>query len=329
MATITQRGKTFVLNWTDLGGTRQRKSLGKITRKQANIIKQAKELELATGESPLQTNIIFDVFIIEYSAWFDVMYPASADRTEEIIRIHLLPYFAGMPLSRISVRHGEQYIAMRIKEGGAAATIIKELNKLRAILNKAVIYKYIKENPLRGLEDPADLESKPARFYTVTEINKIFESSPNHAHWWRFIVNTGIRRKEAFQLKNKHIVGDAVRILSTTTARTKSRKWREVPMNNAAKEALTHFKAGSDEDYIFPRINIKSISRAFKNDLARAGLDGSIHCLRHTFCSHLVMNSIPLRTVQVLAGHSTYKTTEKYAHLAPDHLKDATLLLEF
>jgi site-specific recombinase XerD len=35
------------------------------------------------------------------------------------------------------------------------------------------------------------------------------------------------------------------------------------------------------------------------------------------------MAGVPLRTVQVLAGHADIKTTERYAHLAPDYLANA------
>lgn len=39
----------------------------------------------------------------------------------------------------------------------------------------------------------------------------------------------------------------------------------------------------------------------------------------HTFCAHMVMAGVPLRRVQLLAGHADYATTEKrYAHLTPD-----------
>jgi len=72
-----------------------------------------------------------------------------------------------------------------------------------------------------------------------------------------------------------------------------------------------------------PRMAPGSLSRAFDRALERAGLDGSLHCLRHTFCAHLVMAGVPLRTVQLLAGHAHFSTTEKYAHLAPGHLQDA------
>jgi site-specific recombinase XerD len=55
---------------------------------------------------------------------------------------------------------------------------------------------------------------------------------------------------------------------------------------------------------------------------------GSLHSLRHSFCSHLVMSGVDLTTVQRLAGHSTSKVTEQYAHLAPSHLEQSTNRLD-
>lgn len=41
------------------------------------------------------------------------------------------------------------------------------------------------------------------------------------------------------------------------------------------------------------------------------------HELRHSFASILTSGGAPLRGVQSLLGHSTIRTTERYAHLAP------------
>lgn len=65
----------------------------------------------------------------------------------------------------------------------------------------------------------------------------------------------------------------------------------------------------------------------FAPALAAAGArPGRVHDLRHTYASHLVREGIPLRLVQDLLGHASSRTTERYAHLAPDALDDARLL---
>ena len=52
------------------------------------------------------------------------------------------------------------------------------------------------------------------------------------------------------------------------------------------------------------------------------------HTLRHTYASWLVMSGVDLYTVQRLMGHSTISMTERYSHLAPDHLKKAVSMME-
>ena len=53
------------------------------------------------------------------------------------------------------------------------------------------------------------------------------------------------------------------------------------------------------------------------------------HDLRHTYCSRLVAAGVPLLEVQQLAGHKSYATTLRYAHLSPDHRKRAVEKVEF
>jgi site-specific recombinase XerD len=67
----------------------------------------------------------------------------------------------------------------------------------------------------------------------------------------------------------------------------------------------------------------------FTEDARSIGLGGTLHRLRHTFCAHLVMAGVPLRRVQLLAGHADYKTTEQYAHLAPAGAADTVGKLAF
>jgi integrase len=62
----------------------------------------------------------------------------------------------------------------------------------------------------------------------------------------------------------------------------------------------------------------------------KAGIsDVSLHSLRHTFASYLVMGGVDLRTVQGLLGHSSLMVTEQYSHLSPDHRARAVGVLNF
>ena len=57
---------------------------------------------------------------------------------------------------------------------------------------------------------------------------------------------------------------------------------------------------------------------------ATAGLDDvRIHDCRHTYASHAVMSGLDLYTVGRLLGHADLASTERYAHLADEHVRDA------
>ena len=73
---------------------------------------------------------------------------------------------------------------------------------------------------------------------------------------------------------------------------------------------------------------IKSFIKAFMRLMRECGIkDATIHTMRHTYASHLVMGGCPLRTLMELLGHSDRRVTEKYAHLSDGHKQDAVKLL--
>lgn len=313
-------GATAQLNWSE-GGRQQRISLGRISQRDAEIARRQKEVEVKSGRRFAPT-ALFRELRAKYVEWHRYEYPDSHQRIAQIIEQHLAPTFDLRPIGAITADEIDDWKRARV---AAPETVAKELRTLTAMFNRAIKpWKMLTHNPCDEVEPPRDMDSEPIRWYTREELEQLYAGSPNHSDIWRLMANTGLRRREALQLKWVDVEEERLRVVSRSTARTKSGKWRVVPLSETAQIALKRMKIGAGIDgYVLARVHRASLSRAFAHCQKRAGLDGSLHSLRHTFAAHLVSSGVPLRTVQVLMGHSSIVTTERYAHLAPGHLADS------
>ena len=336
MATIYKRGRSWYAQWREKGALK-RQSLGPVAEAEAQAWLTAKERQLETIR-PASGPLFID-WALEYGTWHATEYPDSYYRIAQIIKTHLGPHFGSIPIGALKSREVEAYKHARLETGAAPATVTKEIRTLKAMVNKAVEWDIIPHSGIKGVKPPRDLRSKPPQWYTKEELQALYAaelaikkstSKPNAAlhekyRWtWQLMANTGLRRTEAMQLEWRDIGQEEIRITSDADMRTKSGKWRLIPIAPNAQEALEALKGNKK---VLPEVKPESLSRSFIRTAARTGINGSVHCLRHTYCSHLVMAGIPLRTVQVLAGHASFTTTEKYAHLAPGHLRESAQAL--
>ncbi len=60
----------------------------------------------------------------------------------------------------------------------------------------------------------------------------------------------------------------------------------------------------------------------------RAQVPRGIHTLRHTFATDAIDAGVPLRAVQILLGHASIVTTERYLHTRKGQLANAMHTLE-
>jgi site-specific recombinase XerD len=65
-------------------------------------------------------------------------------------------------------------------------------------------------------------------------------------------------------------------------------------------------------------VHASSLQKYIKKAAGRAGLSKpvTVHCLRHSFATHLLESGADLRTIQELLGHVSVQTTMIYTHVA-------------
>lgn len=148
-------------------------------------------------------------------------------------------------------------------------------------------------------------------------------------------LNTGLRRGELLNLRWSDI-DSSQRVLTVSGDGAKSGQTRHIPLNAEALALLKDWKCQQTDatlttlrGWVFPGRDgqpLQNLRKAWINLLSRESVritDFRWHDLRHTFASKLVMAGVDLNTVRELLGHSDYKMTLRYAHLAPKHKQDA------
>jgi integrase/recombinase XerD len=144
---------------------------------------------------------------------------------------------------------------------------------------------------------------------------------------------TGLRVSELVALP----ISAAERNARMLSVRGKGNKERLVPLNEAAKKAMSEYLAllsaarpQREAKWLFPslgeagHLTRQHFARELKALAAAAGLRSaqvSPHVLRHAFASHLLHNGADLRVVQTLLGHADISTTQIYTHVLEERLK--------
>jgi integrase len=244
------------------------------------------------------------------------------------IKNDMNPAFGNLLLKALTPKDMQKYQTM-IKARNSPSTSNRHLTVLIRILNLAIQWEFLEQNPCRGLTKYT--EPKKGRYLHDDELKRFLTALDEveqsvSAQVIRFLLFTGLRLSEATHLLWENINFDAGTVLLPNT---KSGKSRTVILNELAKDVVVKMAEHKKNKFLFPGLGPKgfltSPRRKFELVKTKAGIENlRLHDLRHTFASLCVNAGQNLYEVQKLLGHSSSQMTQRYAHLGDKELRAAT-----
>ena len=248
--------------------------------------------------------------------------PATRASNRSALSNHILPFFGAMrvkDVSRADVRRWFDSMS------GAPGNANRALPVLSVMMTQAELWDLRPQgsNPCRNMRR---YRMKPReRFLSVDELKRLgfvldHAEDRQAAAVIRLLLFTGARSSEITGLRWDWIRGTRAVLPDSKTG---PKTIQLAPPARAVLAALP--RTGR---YVFPNAGghgpMTDLGPRWHKLRALAGLeDVRIHDCRHTLASHAVMSGLDLYTVGRLLGHADIASTERYAHLADSHVREA------
>ena len=232
----------------------------------------------------------------------------------------------------------EEYVASMKEQHFATATVSRNIASMKAFFHFLCQEKLIEKDISESLKAPK-IEKKMPEILTTEEVVRLLEQpsgdSPKEVRdkaMLELLYATGIRVTELITLK----ISEVNLPMSFIVCRD-AHKERAIPFGMAAKNALIKYLTEAREqmvedkssDILFANCSGSPMSRQgfwklIKYYSKKAGITADItpHTLRHSFAAHLVENGADLRSVQEMLGHSDISTTQIYANMNHNRIRE-------
>ena len=232
----------------------------------------------------------------------------------------------------------EAYVKSMEDEKFKAATISRNIASLKAFYQYLVKENVVKENVAEDLKAPK-IEKKIPEILTTDEVIRLLNQPKGDSAkeirdkaMLELLYATGIRVSELISLT----VSDVNIKMGYIICKDASKE-RVIPFGREAKNALVKYLgktredmlSNADSEMLFCNCSGEAMSRQgfwklIKFYAKKADIKSEItpHTLRHSFAAHLVENGADLRSVQEMLGHSDISTTQIYANMNHNHIRE-------
>jgi len=280
--------------------------------------------------------ITLSKFRFEFLKHSEAIHSPKTTKTFVTTFKYMLEFFGDPIINDLTERDIRRYIDYRIKTPSIYQAR-KDLINISSSFTWAVNEEYLIENPCINIKRLKPPQKLPL-FFSRIELEQLLKVISNEEFKALVIVavNTGLREMELLSLQwNQIFLEKRILILDNRNHITKSKKVRTLPLNTKVIDTLLELKiANNQEDLVFQFVGITNRPKYVQNNfrkyikLSELNIKLNFHSLRHTFASWLVQKGVSIYEVTKLLGHADIKTTQIYAHLRSDDLRNAVQMLE-
>ena len=298
------------------------------------------EVSKARGEwvDPSLGKRTFASWTEEWSGAIVDLRPSTLQRDLGIVRVHLLPRFGSVPLSRITNPMVRTFVADMLGTGHHSPATVRKMGQvLTKVMRGAVEAGLIARSPCEGMRLPAEAR-REMRFLTAEQVSFLAEAAGPHAaiviytaayaglRWGEL---AGLRVERVNVLRRSIAVVEQLNELSGKFAwgPPKTAAGRRAVSIPAVLAQMLEVQLARPEvlrsGLVFPtplgepmrRSNFAR--RVWAPALQRAGLDGlRFHDLRHTAVALAIGQGAHPKALQERMGHSSVTVTlDRYGHL--------------
>jgi site-specific recombinase XerD len=161
-----------------------------------------------------------------------------------------------------------------------------------------------------------------------SEVRKVFQGTKNPKHRAMLMTTyaAGLRVSEVMRLKVSDIHSERMMIHVRSGKGDKDRF--TLLSTRLLQELRQYWLAQRPSGILFPNrdgqpMSRASLQRVFYQAKKRAGIahGNGIHCLRHSFATHLLEAGVDLTIIARLLGHRSLSTTSRYLHVTSKHVQ--------
>lgn len=221
-------------------------------------------------------------------------------------------------------------------EGLTPNTISRKHTSLKSFLRWCYQQELISANPMEKVASVKLPETQP-RFLELAQVQKILSviSRDRDRVLFTLISETGLRISEALSIQVEDLRLDAQEL----RVKGKGQKERTVHLIKTQSLRLLRWflrKYGIKDGLLFrpdlakqrqgatgKPLDYSVVCRAWGKYCALAGIDATIHQLRHTYATSLINKGARVEVVSKLLGHSNLQTTQRYAKVSDATVKRA------